>query len=70
MALVGVPLKNLKLPEGVIIAAIHRGMQVIIPSGETKIQEADKVIILCLLSELPDLEKLLSNNKIGFLGRR
>lgn len=70
MVLVGVPLKNLKLPEGVIIAAIHRGMQVIIPTGETKIQEADKVIILCLLSELPDLEKFLSNNKLGFLGRR
>lgn len=70
MALVGVPLKNLRLPEGVIIAAIHRGMRVIIPTGETKLQEDDKVIILCLLSELPDLEKLLSNNRIGFLGRR
>lgn len=70
MALVGVPLRNLKLPEGVIIAAIHRGIKVIIPSGETKIQEDDKVIILCLLSELPDLEKLLSNKKIRLLGRR
>ncbi|QIB69976.1 Trk system potassium transporter TrkA [Aminipila butyrica] len=70
MPLVGVPLKNLKLPEGVIVAAIHRGIQVIIPDGETKIQEDDKVIILCLLSELTDLEKFLSNHKIGFLGRR
>ncbi len=70
MALIGIPIKNLRLPDGVIIAAIHRGMQVIIPSGETKIQENDKVIILCLLSELPDLEKLLSNHKIGFLNRR
>ncbi len=70
LALIAKPIKNLRLPDGVIIAAIHRGMQVIIPSGETKIQENDKVIILCLLSELPDLEKLLSNHKIGFLNRR
>jgi trk system potassium uptake protein TrkA len=70
MSLINIPLKSLKLPEGVIIAAIHRGMEVIIPTGETKIQEDDKVIILCLLSELSDLEKLLSNNRINFLSRR
>lgn len=70
MPLVGVPLKNLKLPEGVIVAAIHRGIQVIIPNGETKIQEDDKVIILCLLSELTELEKFLSNYKMSFLSRR
>ncbi len=70
MPLVGVPLKNLRLPEGVLIAAIHRGVEVIIPSGETKILEDDKVIILCLLSELSDLEKLTNNNRMGFLGRR
>ncbi|QAT43211.1 Trk system potassium transporter TrkA [Aminipila luticellarii] len=70
MALIGIPIKNLKLPEGVIIAAIHRGIQVVIPTGETRIQEDDKVIILCLLSELPDLEKFLSSTRIGFLSRR
>lgn len=66
MALVGVPLKKMKLPEGVIIAAIHRGSEVIIPSGETKILEGDKVIILCLLSELADLEKILWSHKLSF----
>ena len=69
MPISGVPLKKLKLPEGVLIATIHRGADVIIPTGDTEILENDKVIILCLLSELPDLEKLISNSRIGFLGR-
>jgi len=53
------PLKDLHLPEDVLIVAIHRGSQVIIPNGDTKILEGDRVIILCLLSEIPVLESLL-----------
>lgn len=69
MPLVGIPLKKLKLPDGVIIAAIHRGSKVIIPNGDTKILENDRVIILCLLSELPDLEKLISSSRLSFFNR-
>jgi len=58
MAILHVPLSNLKLPEGAIIAAIHRGSNVIIPKGDTVIRDGDRVIIMCLLSEIPQLEKL------------
>ena len=61
MTMIGVPLAELELPDGVLIAAIHRGQDVIIPSGKTKIELHDKVIILILLSEIGDLEKLLKN---------
>ena len=61
MKLIGVPLSQLELPDGVLIAAIHRGQQVIIPDGNTKIQWNDRVIILNLLSEIGDMEKLLKN---------
>ena len=47
------------LPDGVLIAAIHRGNQLIIPDGDTKILEDDKVIIFCLLSDITEMEKLL-----------
>ena len=57
MKLIGVPLSQLELPD----AAIHRGQQVIIPDGNTKIQWNDRVIILNLLSEIGDMEKLLKN---------
>lgn len=49
---------ELDLPHGVIIGAIHRGMDVIIPNGETVIQEGDRVMIISLLSEVAALEKV------------
>ena len=66
MRLTNRPLEHIGLPDGVIIAAIHRGNDVIIPSGDTEIQKDDKVIIICLLSEIPDLEKFLRSGKAGF----
>ena len=61
--LIDVPLKDLELPEGVIIAAIHRGQHVIIPDGNTRIIEDDKVTIFCLLSDIAELEKLLRKKR-------
>ena len=69
MKLIDIPLKNLKLPEGAIIGAIHRGLEVIIPNGETVIKRGDRVIVLCLLSELAELEKLLRTSKAGLFSR-
>ena len=54
-------LLDLDIPEGVIIAAIHRGDDVIIPSGRTKVQVGDRAIILSLLSSVPRLEGLLKH---------
>jgi len=42
----GVPLKELKLKKGVLIAVIVRDDQVIIPDGSTCIQERDSIIIV------------------------
>jgi trk system potassium uptake protein TrkA len=58
MGLLGAPISKLSLPEGVLIVAIHRGENVIIPNGSTEINVDDKVIIFCLLSDVPQLEKL------------
>ncbi len=63
MAIMDVPIKELGLPSNVLIVAIHRGNELIIPTGSTQIQEDDKVIILSLLSEIPTLEKLLRTKK-------
>lgn len=66
MRLTNRPLEHVGLPDGVIIAAIHRGNDVIIPNGDTVILKDDKVIIICLLYEIPDLEKFLRPGKTGF----
>lgn len=65
MKFTDVPLSELDLPEGVIIAAIHRGNNVIIPDGKTTILANDKVTIFCLLSDLAELEALFKPKK-GF----
>ena len=65
MKLANVPLSELDLPDGVLIAAIHRRDQVIIPDGNTIIRTDDKVTILCLLSDIEDLE-VLFKEKRGF----
>jgi trk system potassium uptake protein TrkA len=69
MAILDTPLQELNLPDGTIIAAIHRGTNVIIPKGDTKIIEGDRVLIMCLLSELSTLEKLMrSTGRLGIFG--
>jgi trk system potassium uptake protein TrkA len=67
MVLSDKPIARLKLPPGMIIAAIQRGAEVIIPDEHTRVEEGDRVIILSLLSDAFDLEKLL-RNKQGFWG--
>ena len=62
MSFVDIPLKELDLPSSIIIAAIHRGRDVIIPTGDTVIEENDRVIILSLLSDISSLEKMLKDN--------
>ena len=61
MKMIDKPLSELHLPSGMLIAAIHRGQQVIIPKGDTKIKWNDRVILVSLLSEMADLENLLKN---------
>ena len=67
MDILGVRLKDLDLPLSVIIAAIHRGNQVIIPNGDTVIEEDDRLLMLSLISDIASTEKLLKDSsKLGF----
>ncbi len=71
MKLIDTPLTDLELPDGILIAAIHRGLEVIIPKGNTTIQEDDRVIIFSLLTELPELEKFLKvGGKLSFFRKQ
>lgn len=63
MRLIDKPIKHLNLPKDVLIAAIHRGTNVIIPNINTIIEKDDRVIIICLLSDVSYLEKVLRSEK-------
>lgn len=54
-------LKDLDLPDYAIIAAINRGTKTIIPTGEDEIKPGDHLIIVCLISHIGYIEKLIKH---------
>ncbi len=59
-SLVGVPLREADLPEGVLVGAIVRGDEVIIPRGDTVIRPKDQVVIFAAASAVKSVEKLFA----------
>ena len=59
-SLVGVPIRDAKLPEGVIVGAIVRGEEVIIPRGDTVTRANDLVIIFAATAAVKKIEKLFA----------
>ena len=58
--LVGVPLRDVNLPMGMIIGGVLRGDNVIIPRGDTVIQVKDRVVIFALADAVKRVEKMFS----------
>lgn len=58
--LVGATLKDRKLPRGVIIGAIVRDGEVLIPRGDTDIRIHDRVILLASTGTVREVEKLFA----------
>ena len=58
--LVGVSIREAKLPEGVIFGALVRGEEVIIPRGDTVIRANDLVIIFAATAAVKKIEKLFA----------
>lgn len=59
-SLVGKPLKETNLPEGVLVGAIVRGDQVISPRGNTVVQVNDRVVMFATPDSVKKVEKLFS----------
>jgi len=58
----GVPLRDLKLREGVLIAVIVRKGQIIIPEGSTCLQEGDTAIVVARNSGILDLNAIYADS--------
>ena len=58
--LVGKPLREAKLPESVLIGAIVRDGQVIIPRGNTVVEAKDRVVLFAAKDAVRKVEKLFS----------
>ena len=59
--ILGTPLKDLKLKNGVLIAGIVRGDQVIIPEGSSCLQVDDIVIVIAKDSGILDLNDIYAD---------
>lgn len=58
--LVGTPLKDVKLPTGVLVGAVVRGDEMITPRGTTVIQAHDRVVLFAAAESVRKVEKLFS----------
>lgn len=54
------PLKDLRLRNNILVAAIARGDEIIIPGGNTCIQEGDRVVVVSRSIGLSDLTDILA----------
>ena len=59
-SLVGVPIREADLPDGVIVGAIVRGDEVIIPRGDTVVRANDLVVIFAATAAVKKIEKLFA----------
>ena len=59
-SLVGAPLREVKVPEGIVVGAVVRGEEVIIPRGSTVIEADDRVILFSSAKVIKSAEKMFS----------
>ena len=61
-ALVGVPLRDLKLKPNILISAVIRGTHSIIPDGSTTIQPGDHAVIVAKAGRILDADAILEGS--------
>ncbi|EKV26486.1 Trk system potassium uptake protein TrkA [Caenispirillum salinarum AK4] len=59
-SIVGKPLRDVKLPNGVIIGAVVRGAEVISPRGGTVVKGGDRVVLFAAKEAVKKVEKMFS----------
>ncbi|AOZ97170.1 Trk system potassium transporter TrkA [Butyrivibrio hungatei] len=58
---IGIPLAQMKLKKGILIAAINHYGELISPTGESVIRERDSVIVVTINTGLKDISDILEN---------
>ncbi|MEI4487243.1 Trk system potassium transporter TrkA [Frigidibacter sp. MR17.14] len=55
----GKTIRDTEFPEGVLVGAVLKGDQVIKPSGDTRIEEGDVILMFAMAGDVPEVERLL-----------
>ncbi|NNE42216.1 MAG: Trk system potassium transporter TrkA [Marinicaulis sp.] len=56
--LINKPLREAKLPEGVMIGAVYRDAEVLMPTGDTIINAGDRIILMSMRENVKDVEQM------------
>jgi trk system potassium uptake protein TrkA len=54
----GQMVRDIDFPEGVLVGAVQKGAAVITPTGTTRIEEGDVIVIFALAKDVPEVERL------------
>jgi trk system potassium uptake protein TrkA len=55
----GKAVRDIDFPEGAILGAVQKAGKILRPSGSTRIEEGDSIVIFALSAEVPAVETLL-----------
>jgi len=62
-AAIGIPLKDLTMPENALIIAVARGGEDMVPDGAFAIAEGDSVLVITKKKSIPKIERLFSQKQ-------
>lgn len=51
--------RDIEFPEGVLVGALMKGEKVVKPTGDTKVEEGDVILLFCMSGDVPEVERLL-----------
>ncbi|MFB2532891.1 Trk system potassium transporter TrkA [Paracoccus sp. p4-l81] len=57
--LTGRAIRDVGFPEGAVLGAVMKSGRVVMPTGDTRIEEGDVVVIFSLSADVPEIERLL-----------
>jgi trk system potassium uptake protein TrkA len=55
----GQAIRDIAFPEGVLVGAIQKGKEIVRPTGGTRIEEGDTIVIFAMAADVPEVERLL-----------
>ncbi len=51
--------RDIEFPEGVLVGALMKGDKVVKPTGDTKVDEGDVILLFAMAGDVPEVERLL-----------
>lgn len=51
--------REIEFPEGVLMGAVRKGDRVMRPTGDTKVEDGDVIVLFALAKDVPEVERLL-----------